>query len=149
MEYVDLKKCVPSDKTIYKDVKIGKFWTNINHGGNKQLYTDTLSKNDILKEKYEELNKKREENKEIKQYTPTEKAVLLLEYVEEKKCVPFTKEVYKDVKIGSFWQSIKGGTNKQLYINLLSKNNILKENYDKRNKNKEGMLIQRNDNMMN
>jgi ribosomal protein L22 len=138
LEYVEENKCCPSSKEIYKNQKIGSFWNSIKHSCNKELYINKLSKNNILKENYDEFNKKKEEKKEIKLYTPLEKAIILLEYVEEKNCCPSSTEIYKYVKIGSFWVSVKhSGHNKELYTDMLSKNNILKENYNELNKIKE------------
>jgi hypothetical protein len=41
------------------------------------------------------------------------------------------KEEYKEVKIGQFWHSIKQGVNKDICRNILSKNDILKKDYEK------------------
>jgi hypothetical protein len=73
-----------------------------------------------------------------------EKAIVLLEYVEENKCCPSNKEIYKDLKIGIFWNIINHGSYKQLYSNILSKNDILKKNYDEYHIKKKQKMIQNN-----
>ncbi len=65
------------------------------------------------------------------QLKPEEKAEILLEFVEEKKKVPKRGEVYLDVKIGQFWDRIKQGQCKEIYENILSKNDILREDHER------------------
>ena len=73
----------------------------------------------------------KEEKKGKKQYTPEEKADLLLEFVQINNRCPKKDEVWNGVKIGIFWDNIKQGLHKKLYETTLSKNHILKEDYDR------------------
>lgn len=137
LEYTQVNKKAPSPTytTHYKKqiVQLGRFWVNIKDGCNKQLYTDILSKNEILKNDYENFVKHREETKDLETVTTKEKAELILEYVNKNKKVPLNNYTiqYKNqiVKLGHFWGSVKQGSSKQLYTDILSKDEILKNDY--------------------
>jgi superfamily II DNA or RNA helicase len=74
---------------------------------------------------------------QMSQKTPSDKALLLLEFVKEQERVPTQKEEYKEVKLGQFWDGIKQGCNPQIYQNILSKNDILSKDYERVQKVKE------------
>ena len=69
---------------------------------------------------------------------PYTKANLLIQFVNENKRLPKQNEEYDSLKIGSFWNDIKNGRQHQIYVNILSKNNIIKATYDKHLENKGG-----------
>ena len=131
LEFVEEFRRVPKYGEIYKGFKIGGFWDNIKQGQNTQLYLSILSKNPILREDYDRVQNHKEEKKTKKQWTPTEKSDLLLEFVVEFGTVPKFGEIYKGVVIGRFWNSIKQGQNTQLYLSILSKNPILRADYER------------------
>uniref|UniRef100_A0A6C0K6I0 Uncharacterized protein n=1 Tax=viral metagenome TaxID=1070528 RepID=A0A6C0K6I0_9ZZZZ len=135
------KKSPPQDEKFTKngvehEICIGKFWSNIKNGHNKDL-RDRLLENDILKADYD----KCQEKKEI---TPSDKVDATLIYVKKNKKSPpqdekvkFTKKgVEHEIYIGKFWSKIKQGQNKDLRDRLLE-NDILKADYDKCQEKKE------------
>jgi superfamily II DNA or RNA helicase len=133
LEYVtEFKTKTPSKEKLYKDVKIGSFWGHIKHcSRHKELYLEKLQHNEILKEDYDRVQDLKK-SKEGKKLTPSEKCDLLLEYVTESGKKPSKEELYKHVKIESFWGTIKQGHHhKQLYIEKLQHNEILKKDYDR------------------
>jgi len=140
IEYAKKNNKVPP----FKEPIIGHFWGDIKQGYNPEIYKNVLSKDDILREDYEKVQKIKEEKKETPQPTPLDKAHLLLEFVnkeeeDEEKGVKKEKRVptQKEPIIGKFWDNIKQGKNKEIYKNILSKNDILRKDYDKVQKIKE------------
>jgi hypothetical protein len=131
LEFVKENKRLPKNGEEYKGFKIRKFWDHIKQGDKKKLYEDKLSKNEILKADYDRVQKLKQEKEGKETLTLDFKADLLLEFVEENKKVPKQGEEYKGVKIGRFWDNIKQGRSKELYENKLSKNEILKADYDR------------------
>jgi superfamily II DNA or RNA helicase len=70
------------------------------------------------------------------------KADALIEFVNINNKVPKTSDVvqmvgYSNFKIGEFWNNIKKGQSADLYKDVLSKNEILFTNYEKRKKDRE------------
>ena len=128
--FTELYKRSPKGEEMYNNINIGQIWRNIKNC-KSNLYEDILSKNKILKAAYDTFTKGKEETKNKIILSIDEKSKLLLQYVENKKHVPPTREKYKDFNVGTFWQSIKNGYNKEIYENILSKNKILKTCYEK------------------
>jgi hypothetical protein len=62
---------------------------------------------------------------------------MLLEFVNENNRIPKCEEIYKGVKLGQFWSSLKQNNKNKLYKNYLDKNKMLKEDYEKVNQMKE------------
>lgn len=112
-------------------INIGNFWGHIKCGDHKFIYDTILSKNNILKKAYESVQELRKQKEENGLLSIEEKCKLLLEFVNEKNIIPTQKEVYKKCYIGSFWSSIKGGSNKKVYNTILNINPLLKEDYNK------------------
>jgi len=149
LEYVKNNNKTPPRTAVCKykniDFNIGQFWNHIKHGANENIYKEKLYKNNILKEAYEKRQKVKEENKEKEDLTIQEKCKELLEFVQKKNRVPTLTEKYKVTKngeeiefhIGSFLHHIKHGSHKEMYDILLSKNELIKEVYDKRIKTNE------------
>jgi superfamily II DNA or RNA helicase len=137
IDFVESKKILPIQSEIYKyqniDFKIGKFWDGIKQGKCKQLWTDILSKNTVLLEDYRRVQKLKQQKETIEELTSEQKAQGLLEFVEKNTRVPKTEETYKhqniNFKIGGFWSNVKQGSNKQLWTDTLSKNDVLLEDY--------------------
>ena len=138
LEFVEKNKRVPKNREEYKDNKIGNFFiSHIKQGKNKELYDTLLIHNDILRKEYDKTQQIKEDKNGKNILTPKEKCELLLEFVEKNKRVPKNREEYKDNKIGTFYNNIKQGKNKELYNTLLIYNNILKVDYNKTQKIKE------------
>jgi superfamily II DNA or RNA helicase len=141
LKYVNKNKMLPLQKEIVKledgtEFKIGGFWGILKQGFNKDILEELISKNDIIKKAYEEYleyKKSKEGNREL---TPLEKGDLLLKYVDDNNRLPPAKEIIKlddktEVKIGSFWDSLKSGnSSKEVLEDLLSKNEIIKKAYE-------------------
>jgi hypothetical protein len=140
LKYVEEKHGIPNKRYEEGGVKLGQFWTNIKQGHNKDIYDNILSKNETLKDDYEKTEKLREEKKNKKQYTVDDKVKKLIDYVNEHKIVPTAKYEEYGVKLGKFWTNIKQGKNKDKYDNILSKNETLKDDYEK-TKNKKQYTV--------
>jgi superfamily II DNA/RNA helicase len=122
----------------YADFKVGEFWNNIKQGKNADLYRDVLSKNEILRADYEKTKKNREQRMEVKVMSLEERGNYLFALTE----VPKQSDIVKivgcaDFKVGQFWSYIKGGKKPDLYINVLSKNEILRADYEKTKKDRD------------
>jgi DNA gyrase inhibitor GyrI len=110
----------------------GMFWSNIKMGQSKAVYDSILSSNSILKAEYEKTQTKQEEKKRRGKQSPQEKGDQLIAWVEKNGRVPKYTEEY-----GVYWNSIKQGHSKDLYISFLAKHPILKANYEDAHKKKE------------
>ena len=143
IEFVNHNNKVPKQSDVvqmigYSDFKVGKFWRNIKQGRNADLYMNVLSKNKILSADYEKTKKNREERMCIKVMSVEDKGNYLLALTK----VPKTSDVvqmvgYSEFKIGTFWADIKQGKIHNLYRDVLSKNEILRADYEKTKKDKE------------
>jgi superfamily II DNA or RNA helicase len=131
LEFVNENNRIPTTKEIYKEVRLGRFWGSIKQGFNNNLYKQYLEKNELLREDYERFRKIREENKDKEVITPDHKCIILLEFVNENNRIPTTKEIYKGIKLGQFWGSIKAGQSNNLYKKYLEQNEILKIEYER------------------
>lgn len=135
IEFVNAKKRLPKSNEEYKGVKIGGFWVRIKQGQNKAIYDEILSKNEIVKNGMEKYLKDKEDK-----IAPEDRANLLIVFVDAEKRLPKSKEEYKGVKIGIFWRGIKRGQSKHIYDEILSKNEIVKNDMEKYLKDKEERL---------
>jgi superfamily II DNA or RNA helicase len=151
LKYVDDNKRLPPSKYIYiledeTEVKLGSFWDSLKQGQNKEVLEYLISKNDIIKKAYEEFLKYKKAKEGKRELSTKEKGDLLLKYVNEKKRMPLATEIVKledgtEVNIGSFWDHLKRGDNKEILDYLISKNDIIKKAYEeflKYKKAKEG-----------
>ena len=131
LKFVENMGRVPKQKEIIDGVPLGGFWGSIMHlKHNVSLYETVLSKNTILRENYEYIQHQKEKKKEIEKYTPSQKAEKLLEFVKRESRVPKKDEI-EGFQIGAFWGSIKQKNHIVLYESLLSKNDILHDDYNK------------------
>lgn len=138
LEYVDKFQKVPRYDEIYEGVyKLGSFWGIVKCGYYKNLYDSVLSKNDILRNDYNNSKIKKENT-----LTPEEKADLLLIFVENYGRIPKKKEIYENFTIGDFWQRIaaENGSNKKFYNEKLCENEILRNDYERRIKKRENKI---------
>ena len=117
----------PKASEIYKDTKLGVFWSSVKQGCNTELYNSILSQNPILRQDYDSIQQLKEKKKGQKFLTPTEKCQLLLDFVDNYSRPPKTREIYKEIKLGVFWSSVKQGWNLELYSSILSRNKLLKK----------------------
>ena len=134
IKFVNINNKVPKHSDImkvvdYGEFKIGDFWNNIKQGQNADLYRDVLSKNPILSADYEKTKER---------MSVEDKGNYLFALTKVPKLSNIVKMVGNaDFKIGDFWRRIKEGHNADLYMNVLSKNPILRADYEKTKKNKE------------
>ena len=114
----------PNHKEIFEGFKAHVFWDSIKQGKNNDIYENILKHNPILREDYEKTKSK---------LKIEDKAKILLELVNLQKRLPKWKENYMGVNIYRFWSEIKQGANRKVYEEILSKNSILKFDYEKKN----------------
>jgi superfamily II DNA/RNA helicase len=132
---------IPKKKEIYEYKRIifniGIFWHKIKQGKNKEKYEQTLSKIKIFKNDYERLQTLKEEKQNNGTLTVEEKIQALIELNK----IPKFSEMYEykniSFKIGSFWDHIKQGCNKDKYEKVLSKIDIFKDDFERVQKLKE------------
>jgi hypothetical protein len=137
LEFINLENRLPVKSEIYKGVTLGNFFDHIKQGDHKLLYKNYIDKNKMAKEAYEKVNQMKEEKKGKEIITPDQKSFMLLEFVNENNRIPKCEEIYKGVKLGQFWSSLKQNNKNKLYKNYLDKNKMLKEDYEKVNQMKE------------
>ena len=131
LEFINKEKRIPVKSELFKEVQLGNFWDSIKHGHNNKIYKNYLEKNEMLKKHYERCQKNKEEKKGKEIITPEQKCNLLLEFINKENRLPTQKEIYKEVKLGSWWDSIKHGHNNKIYKNYLEKNEMLKKHYER------------------
>jgi hypothetical protein len=147
LDYVIEYEELPSRSFVLKfedgnEIQLGSFWTSLKSGNNKDLLECLISKSNIIKEEYEKYKEYKEEKKDKKEYTPKEKSKYLLDYVIEYEELPTSNFILEledgsEVKLGSFWTGLKSGKNKEVLDDLISKSDIIKEDYERYLKNKE------------
>jgi superfamily II DNA or RNA helicase len=131
LNFVEKEERVPKQKEMIDGFRIGIFWGSVIYLGRcNTLYKSILSKNEILRENYEYVQHLKEKKKDITHYTPLQKAEKLLEFVKRESRVP-KKDEMERFQIGAFWGSIKQKNHIILYESLLSKNDILHDDYNK------------------
>ena len=131
LKFVEKEGRVPKQKEMIDGFRIGIFWGSVIYLGRcNTLYKSILSKNEILRENYEYVQHLKEKKKDITHYTPLQKAEKLLEFVKRESRVP-KKDEMERFQIGAFWGSIKQKNHIILYESLLSKNDILHDDYNK------------------
>jgi superfamily II DNA or RNA helicase len=153
LEYVNKENKLPSSKYIHKviidnkeyEINLGQFYTGLKYGYNNKLLIDLINKNNIIKQDIERYNNTKEEKKSEKEFTLEEKTKYLLEYVIKENKVPLQKYIHKilienkeyEINLGQFYSSLKAGQSKEILINLISKNDIIKQDVERYNKTKE------------
>ena len=110
----------------YKGFDAGDFWRNIKRGDNKHVYDTILSKHEYFRTEFENFLIK-EKNKLSKQ----DKANLLIKFVSLYKKTPTSNKIYEECRIGDFLARVKQGFHKKIYNDILSKNKIIKMEYEK------------------
>jgi len=133
--FVDREKRIPKQNEMVDGFKIGTFWANMKQG--KTRYLSILSKNKLLSDDYEKTQKIKDENIGKEKMTTEDKANVLLLFVDREKRVTKINEVVDGFKIGVFWNGIKQGSNRDIYMSILSKKPILSDDYEKTQKIKE------------
>jgi hypothetical protein len=137
LKFVNENNRQPAQLEIYKDIKVGIFWSNIKKGQINNLYKKILEPNIILKTEYERIQQGKEEKKGKEIITPEQKCNLLLEFINLENRLPVKSEIYKGVKLGQFLDGIKQGQSNNLYKNYLEKNVMVRTAYEKINQMKE------------
>ena len=79
----------------------------------------------------ERIHRVREDNKDKEVVTLDKKYNLLIEFVNQNNKQPKLEEIYKDVKVGKFWNNIKKGCGNNLYKKYVETNIILKTEYER------------------
>jgi superfamily II DNA or RNA helicase len=143
IEFVNINNNIPKQSDIvkiigYGDFQVGVFWSNIKKGQHLDLYKDVLSKNEILRADYERIKKNREQRMDIKVMSLEDKGKYLFALTKVPKQSEVVKMIeYGDFKVGQFWNNIKQGRHPNLYRDVLSKNEILRVDYEKTKKIRE------------
>lgn len=138
---------------MYKNINIGQWLqyqkTKIN-SNNDELYKK-LSDNLYVKNSLDEYLKNKEKNKDKRKLTWDEWKQLLFEFCDINKYVPISKEIYKNVKIGSwlFDQKKKINVQNDELYKKLSNNQYIKKSLDdyliNKEKNKDKEILKWND----
>ena len=137
LAFVHRYKRVPKVTEEAEEVRFGRFWDNIKHGGTPHIYLSHLSTCMILSADYDRVQKNKEEKRGKKEMSMEEKAKAVLALVEREKRVPKKSEEVDGFKIGMFWGSIKQRQSPHIYLSCLSTNHILSSDYDSVQKIKE------------
>jgi len=136
LEHVKIYKKVPSYKEPFKinnkTINIGSLWTNIKNGKNKELREEICDESEVYKKDYERYLKEKKNREDPS--TNEEKKQALLEYVRIYKKVPSRKETFKinnkTINIGSLWNSMKSGKNKELREEICNHSEVYKIDYE-------------------
>ena len=139
-KYVDSYNKIPRQIDIFENINIGHFYNSLKQKLNSKdsvLYIK-LSENQIIKENLDEFLQYKENEISIEK-----KIEILIDFCNQKNRVPKSREYYKNIKIGYFYQDYKRKVNikqdeiyKKLLNNQIIKNNI-NEYFEKQEKNKE------------
>ena len=134
-EYCNIDKCVPTNKTIYKNQLIGLWLQNqkkmiINNKISKKYIE--LSENIYVKQSLDDYLIYLNKNKDNEKLVWDEWKILLFEYCNVNKNVPSKRTKYKNQFIGQWLQHQKkkiDNVNSNIYINL-SENVYVKQSLD-------------------
>ena len=141
IDFVNKNSRHPSNKEMYKDIKVGQLWQFIKAGGHKEVYDSLLVHNVFLKQNFDEVQTLRNENTNKKKLSFEEKCSALLAFVQESNKVPSAKTtiIYNttEFQVGRFYDNIKQGQNKAYYESILSKNSVIKADFERAQKVKE------------
>jgi len=109
----------------------GTFWFHIiKQDNHKDIYQNQLAHNPILQRHYEEY--KRMKLIDNNNMSSEEKGRLLIEFVERENRTPKTTDIVDGFHVGKWWIIVvKRGDSKKVYNTLLSKNILLKTEYDR------------------
>jgi len=133
-EYCDENKCIPTNKTNYKNEKIG-YWLNHQKQYTKNIDDDIyikLSENELLKKSFDDYFKNKEKNEDKEKLGWEEWKTLLFEYCDKNITTPTRSTEYKNINIGQWLQDQKKKINNEkdnIYIKL-SENEIVKKSLD-------------------
>ena len=105
--------------------KIGTFWTSMKGGKNANLLPQCLERSTWLKKDYDKYLKGKEDAK-----TPQEKVDILVDFANKNERHPTYGESIDGVKISTFWNNMKGGTNANLLPQCLETSTWLKDDYE-------------------
>jgi len=133
-EYCDKMQIEPSRETIYKNIKIGKwfYYRKIKIHNIEDAVYIKLSVNTLIKNNIDKHLKKRELNENEQKLPFNESLKLLFEYCEITQTIPTHETIYKNKKIGKWLRSQKYNINNiedVVYIKL-SSNKLVKKYID-------------------
>ncbi len=124
--YAEEHNTHPKQNVIEDGIQLGMFWKHMKAGTNKEQYESIVSKNAILKQDYDMCQLKKK-----KKVSTTEKAHMLVAYAEEHNTHPKKRVIKDGIQLGVFWKDMKASGNKEQYESIVSKNAILKQDYDR------------------
>ncbi len=126
--YAEEHNTPPKQNVIKDGIQLGQFWSSMKAAGQcKEQYESIVSKNAILKQDY---NRCQQAKKKKKKVSSTEKAHMLVAYAEEHKTHPKQNVIKDGIRLGQFWMTMKTGCCKTQYESIVSKNAILKKDYE-------------------
>ena len=126
VDFANEKKRHPNTGESIDDVNLGTFWRSMKGGANANLLTQCLEKSEWLKDDYDRYLKAKEDAK-----TPQQKADMLVDFANQNERTPKFTESIDGVKIGRFWNNMKGGHCANLLIQCLQRSAWLKKEYEK------------------
>jgi hypothetical protein len=143
IEYNKIPKTI--DIYTYKNIEfnIGRFWSKIKYY-NEKLYKEYLSGIKLFEKDYQKTQILKQEKKDKRELTPLEKIEALIEYnkIPKRSHIYTYKEI--EFQIGSFWDKIKQGRNKNLYEKYLSNIDMFNKDYERAQKLKEVKKLKKN-----
>jgi predicted ArsR family transcriptional regulator len=139
VSWVDEKKRVPKTHEV-DSWNIGFFWTNVKQGHCKSVYESILTQNELLRADYDKTMKEREAKVGKTILSPEEKARTLVRWVDKENRVPKRTKDVDGWNISQFWTNVKHGQCKSVYDSILSKNDVLRVDYEKTMKKREAKI---------
>ena len=125
VDFANEKKRHPTYGESIDGFKIGTFWTSMKGGKNANLLPQCLERSTWLKKDYDKYLKGKEDAK-----TPQEKVDILVDFANKNERHPTYGESIDGVKISTFWNNMKGGTNANLLPQCLETSTWLKDDYE-------------------
>jgi len=141
IKYFETNKKAPSQSKTDKHnethgFNLGKFWSNLLDGKNKELFEDARKKSPNMKKAYEKYLEKREIESKKDKKTAQQKMKILIECFKNTDFLPSHSKTDKHnvthgVKLGEFWSNLVAGKNKQLFEDAKKKSPNMQKAYDK------------------
>ena len=131
LQFAVEQKRLPKHSETLNVYKIGQFWRNTKQGRYKQLYTEKFQPIQLFREEFDRVQTLKKAKETAPPPTSQETAEALLRFAEQQGRLPKFTETHSGCKIGTFWQLMKQGQCKQLYIQLFQQIQLFREEYDR------------------
>jgi len=130
LEYANKYQKVPSVKTIYKNIKIGRLWDNMKYSKNFVLRETLCNESKYYKDDFERYLQDKKTAPSVEEIRTA-----LLAYVKIYNKVPTYNTKYtlnsKTINIGSIWGHMKRGGNTKLREKICNESEIFKNDYQR------------------